>query len=495
MAHAGERLTPVVPLELRARRGARARTLVITGPNTGGKTVALKTVGLFVIMNQCGLHVPAGDGTALPVLERHLRGHRGRAVHRGQPLHVLVAPREHPRGTARGRRGPRSCCWTRSESARIRRRAPRSARSILGALTRAGALTIVTTHYGSLKVFAHDTDGMENASLEFDRDSLTPTYRFLQGVPGSSEALSIAARLGLPDGDRRRRPARMLGGEKEAVEGLLHDLQERRRRLDETRRPSWRRSSPRRRAAKEKADEPPRRTARRARPAQARGDGGGQAPRGAVQGGAHGDPRCGEGRTGPAARSSGRARTRTRGDGQGAGPRPLRKSRPSTKDPVHARLDRGRGGRRHPGAHSRGWGGRARPSASRPRTGRSPSSVGSLRVEVPLDSLQVREGGPDPKSHEPQAPARGQATRRASRRASSICAAARSRRPLQEVDRTLDGVVLAGGSRGSASFTARGPARSAAPSRSQLESDDRVKSFRLGEPAEGGSGVTIAVLK
>jgi DNA mismatch repair protein MutS2 len=221
---------PVVPLDLELS-GEHASTLVITGPNTGGKTVALKTVGLFVIMNQCGLHVPAGEGTELPCfhevfadigdeqsIEASLSTFSSHLSHikdglRAASEDTLVLLDEIGVGT------------DPEEGAAL-------GKSILGALTRAGAMTIVTTHYGSLKVFAHDTDGMENASLEFDRDSLAPTYRFLQGVPGSSEALSIAARLGLP-AEIVEEARAMLGGEREAVEGLLHDLQDRRRRLDE----------------------------------------------------------------------------------------------------------------------------------------------------------------------------------------------------------------------------------------------------------------------
>ncbi|MBZ0268774.1 endonuclease MutS2, partial [bacterium] len=220
---------PVVPLDL-AFGGARAGTLVITGPNTGGKTVALKTMGLLALMHQSGLHIPAAEGTRLPVfssvfadigdeqsIEASLSTFSSHMAHVNEVLHgagpdTLVLLDELGVGT------------DPEEGAAI-------GKAILAELTRKGAKTIVTTHYGSLKIFAHDDPGMENASLEFDRDSLAPTYRFLQGVPGSSEAISIAKRLGFPDA-LVEEARDHLGGEKEAVESLLQDLQARRATLD-----------------------------------------------------------------------------------------------------------------------------------------------------------------------------------------------------------------------------------------------------------------------
>jgi DNA mismatch repair protein MutS2 len=93
-------------------------------------------------------------------------------------------------------------------------------KAILAELARQGSAAIVTTHYGALKVFAHEHPDMENASLEFDRDSLSPTYRFLQGVPGASEGLSIARRLGFPESGEEARGSRR----REGSGGRLRDL-------------------------------------------------------------------------------------------------------------------------------------------------------------------------------------------------------------------------------------------------------------------------------
>jgi len=472
---------PVVPLDL-GLGGPHARTLVITGPNTGGKTVALKTVGLFVVMNQCGLHVPAGEGTELPVLDdvfadigdeqsieaslstfsSHLAHVREGLLAAGERTLVLLD--EIGVGT------------DPEEGAAL-------AKSILGALGRRGALTIVTTHYGSLKVFAHDTDGMENASLEFDRESLAPTYRFLQGVPGSSEALSIAARLGLPE-DVVREARERLGGEKEAIEGLLHDLQERRRLLDEERaalerelasaKEAGERAESRLAGLRDERTKLRREALEEARLLVERS----KAELSEILGAVRVD--------GADGKAAGRARTRLGEMGKeldrGLAPHevaaPARPARPEeVHDGTPVRIP------------SLGWKGTAL-GAPGPN-GKVSVAVGSLRVEMPVESLEIREGGDEP---------RRERTGAVVKRPEGIVATELDLRgrtveeALREVDRTLDGVVLAGGTwlriiHGKGTGALRGAITE------QLESDERVKSFRLGEPAEGGSGVTIAVLK
>jgi DNA mismatch repair protein MutS2 len=198
--------------------GQPHRTLLITGPNTGGKTVLLKTLGLAVLLVQAGLPVPAypggvmrwmtevyadiGDEQSLQQSLSTFSAHLVKLVCLTQaPLdNALVLLDEIAAGT------------DPTEGSVL-------AQAVLQALHQQGALTVVTTHLGSLKLFADQAEGFENASMMFDVETLSPTYRMQQGLPGTSHALSIAQRLGLPQAIVDNARQRMTVGEQDT--GLL----------------------------------------------------------------------------------------------------------------------------------------------------------------------------------------------------------------------------------------------------------------------------------
>ena len=218
----------VVPLSLEL--GGENRLMLITGPNTGGKTVTLKTVGLMVALAQTGVPIPADPDTTIPIMDNIFADIGDEqsieqslstfSAHMVQIIKILkeatknslVLIDELGAGT------------DPIEGIAI-------ARAVLERLLEIGALSLVTTHHGELKSFVAQTKRAINASMEFDQESLTPTYRLIVGIPGKSFAIEIAKRLGMPEDVLKKASSYIPEGRKEA-EVLIKELEGKRQELE-----------------------------------------------------------------------------------------------------------------------------------------------------------------------------------------------------------------------------------------------------------------------
>ncbi len=211
----------VVPISLTI--GDDYDTLIITGPNTGGKTVTLKTLGLFAAMAQSGLHLPCGEGSEMCIFEKILVD-LGDEQSIEQSLSTFSSHMVTIVSIVKERNERSLVLFDELGAGTDPVEGAALAISIIEDMRSAGAMCMATTHYTELKTYALDTEGVCNASCEFDVETLRPTYKLIIGTPGKSNAFAISEKLGLPT-EIVKRAGELVGSENKKLENIIGELE------------------------------------------------------------------------------------------------------------------------------------------------------------------------------------------------------------------------------------------------------------------------------
>ena len=221
----------VVPISLRL--GTDFDTMIITGPNTGGKTVTLKTIGLLTLMAECGLHVPAGDGSVLSTFDAILAD-IGDEQSIAQSLSTFSSHMKTIVDVVEQCDNRTLVLYDELGAGTDPAEGAALAIALIEFSRKMGSRVVATTHYAELKLYAMRTKGVINASCEFDVETLQPTYKLLIGIPGKSNAFAISRKLGLPE-DILKEASDLVGKSDKDFEDVLAQLEQQRQQMENAR--------------------------------------------------------------------------------------------------------------------------------------------------------------------------------------------------------------------------------------------------------------------